>query len=107
MNNYPFLEVYKKNDVEVLYLVNGVDVDIVTVLREYKGFSFQNAMFGALDLNLFDGTEQITKHKLSHQKRFRYLCEAIKEILYDHIQDVTISYRMIESPLCLIPENTE
>ena len=53
-------------------------------------------MYGNLELfDDFDETKQITKNKLNHKKRFKYLCVAMKGILYDYIQDVMISYRMI------------
>ncbi|RTZ60511.1 MAG: molecular chaperone HtpG [Gammaproteobacteria bacterium] len=103
--NSPHLEVFKKNDVEVLLLTDQIDEWVVQHLTEYKGKKLVSVVKGELEDALIkkESKEQKKKAK-ALEKDFGDILEKVKEALGDKVKDVRLSKRLTESPACLVAD---
>lgn len=101
--NSPHLEIFRKKGIEVLLLSERVDEWLVAHLTEFDGKPLQSVAKGSLDLgDLEDATE-----KQAHEKEaseFNELIERMKKVLDDQVKDVRVTYRLTESPACLVAD---
>lgn len=97
----PHLEIFRKKGIEVLLLSDRVDEWLVANLTEYNGKQLQSIAKGSLDLGkLEDETE-----KKEHEKEadeYKELVTKMKEVLGERIKDVRVTFRLTESPACLV-----
>ncbi|MEA3291784.1 MAG: molecular chaperone HtpG, partial [Pseudomonadota bacterium] len=97
----PLLEIFRKNDTEVLLLSDPVDEWLVNHLHEYEGKPLKSVARGALDL---DPEADEKKEKESEKKNFEPLLNKVREILGEQIKEVRLSSRLVDSPSCLIAD---
>ncbi|GJL71800.1 MAG: chaperone protein HtpG [Nitrosomonas sp.] len=101
--NSPHLEIFRKKGIEVLLLSERVDEWLVAHLTEFDGKPLQSVAKGSLDLgNMEDAAE-----KQAHEKEaseFNELIEKMKKVLDDQVKDVRVTYRLTESPACLVAD---
>lgn len=99
----PHLEIFRKKGIEVLLLSERVDEWLVAHLTEFDGKPLQSVAKGSLDLgDLEDETE-----KQAHEKEageFKDLTEKMKNVLGDEVKDVRVTFRLTESPACLVAD---
>ena len=99
----PHLEIFRKKGIEVLLLSERVDEWLVAHLTEFDGKPLQSVAKGSLDLgDLEDETE-----KQEHEKEageFKDLTEKMKNVLGDEVKDVRVTFRLTESPACLVAD---
>jgi len=101
--NSPHLEVFRKKGIEVLLLSDRIDEWLVTNLTEFEGKSLQSVAKGGLDLgSLEDETEKEEREKES--SAFQELTEKMKEALREQVKDVRVTFRLTESPACLVAD---
>lgn len=103
--NSPHLEVFKKNDIEVLLLGDRVDEWLVSHLTEFDGKKLQSVAKGDLDLGELDSKkdgESNDKDIEEINKEYASVIERISNALADKVSGVGISQRLTESPSCLI-----
>ena len=101
--NSPHLEVFRKKGIEVLLLSDRIDEWLVTNLTEFEGKSLQSVAKGGLDLgSLEDETEKEEREKES--SAFQELTEKMKEALSEQVKDVRVTFRLTESPACLVSD---
>lgn len=99
----PHLEVFRKKDIEVLLLADRVDEWLVTNLTEFDGKSLQSVAKGGLDLgDLEDEAEKEAREKETND--FQELTDQMKEALGEQVKDVRITFRLTESPACLVAD---
>jgi molecular chaperone HtpG len=104
--NSPHLEIFRKKGVEVLLLNDRIDEWMMSYLFEFEGKSLQNIAKGELDEKLFvDEAQQQARDELAHDQQS--FVERMKEALKDKVAEVRASYRLTESPACLVVGNDE
>ena len=102
-NSSPHLEIFRKNDIEVLLLSDPVDEWFVSHLAEYEGKTLKSIAKGDLDiddLKTKESKEEIEKK----EEAMKPLVEKFKAILEDQVKDVKISDRLVDSPSCLVAD---
>ena len=100
----PHLEVFRKNDIEVLLLSDPVDEWVVSHLTEYEEKSLQSIAKGDLDIDELEGKKS-EKESEKQQKTMKPLVDKIKSVLEDKVKEVRISNRLVDSPACLVADN--
>ena len=101
--NSPHLEVFRKKGIEVLLLSDRVDEWLVSNLTEFEGKPLQSVAKGGLDLgNLEDETEKEEREKETNA--FQELTEKMKQTLSEQVKDVRVTFRLTESPACLVAD---
>jgi len=112
LENDPRLEIFKRKEIEVLFLYDPVDEFILTSLEKYKDYEFKSIDQANLaQIENLEDSQVIKKdvEELSEQDRLHLssLVDKFKSILGDKVKDVKISKRLIDSPACLInPDDT-
>lgn len=101
--NSPHLEVFRKKGIEVLLLSDRVDEWLVSNLTEFCGKQLQSVAKGGLDLgSLADEAEKEAQEK--ETDAFQELIDKLKQSLSDQVKDVRVTYRLTESPACLVAD---
>ena len=101
--NSPHLEVFRKKGIEVLLLSDRVDEWLVSNLSEFDGKLLQSVAKGGLDLgNLEDETEKEQREKESNE--YQEMVRKMKDALGEQVKDVRVTFRLTESPACLVAE---
>ncbi len=101
--NSPHLEVFRKKGIEVLLLSDRVDEWLVTNLTEFEGKPLQSVAKGGLDLgSLEDEIEKEEREKESNA--YQELTERMKAALNEQVKDVRVTFRLTESPACLVAD---
>lgn len=101
--NSPHLEVFRKKGIEVLLLSDRVDEWLVSNLTEFEGKPLQSVAKGGLDLgNLEDEAEKEEREK--ETSTFQELTEKMKQTLSEQVKDVRVTFRLTESPACLVAD---
>jgi molecular chaperone HtpG len=101
--NSPHLEVFRKKGIEVLLLSDRVDEWLVSNLTEFSGKQLQSVAKGGLDLgSLADEAEKEAQEKETDS--FQELIDKLKQSLSDQVKDVRVTYRLTESPACLVAD---
>ena len=98
----PQMDALKKKDYEVLLFTQEVDEFMIQMVREYAGFSFKSVNHS--DLDLLDDKEKKELEKVKEQSV--NLLTAIKDELKDFVDEVVISSRLTDSPLCLVSDES-
>ncbi|MXS84668.1 molecular chaperone HtpG [Nitrosomonas sp. HPC101] len=99
----PHLEIFRKKGIEVLLLHDRIDEWLTANLNEYAGKPLQSIAKGNLDL----GKLEDELEKKEHEKEagdFQELTTKMKEVLGELVRDVRITYRLTESPACLVAD---
>lgn len=101
--NSPHLEVFRKKGIEVLLLSDRIDEWVVTNLTEFEGRPLQSVAKGGLDLgSLEDESEKEGREK--ETTAYQELTEKMKVTLGEQVKDVRVTFRLTESPACLVAD---
>jgi len=101
--NSPHLEIFRRKGIEVLLLSDRIDEWLVANLNEYAGKSLQSITKGDLDLGKLEDEEEKKEHE-KEAGNFQELTRKMKEVLAEQVKDVRITYRLTESPACLVAD---
>lgn len=99
----PHLEIFRKKGIEVLLLCDRIDEWLVANLHEYEGKPLQSVAKGDLDLGKLEDEEE-KKIKEKETDEFQELATKMKEVLADQVKDVRVTFRLTESPACLVAD---
>ncbi len=102
--NSPHLEIFRKKGIEVLLLSDRVDEWLVSSLTDFDGKTLQSVAKGELDLGDLNETEEEKKEQEETNKDFESVVAQIKEVLGEQVKDVRLTYRLTDSPACLVTE---
>ena len=99
----PFLDRFKKNDLDVLFMTDPVDEYMCQRLMQYKECTLTCITKGDIELpNTTDADKEVIKKQ---KEEYKSLCDYIKR-LYTNFSDVKITNKVAELP-CIVssPEN--
>merc|ERR1712139_191870 len=95
----PYLERFRKKDIEVLYYTDPIDEYAMPQLTEFKGFQFM----GANKENLkFDDDEEDEKKLKKLQETHKKLTDWLKETLGSKVEKAAVSNRLLETPAIIV-----
>jgi len=94
----PQMDVVKKKGYDVLVLTDEVDEFMISMLNEYEKLKFKSINQG--DLNILNDEEKEVIKDL--ETKNKSLLEKLKEVLTDKVEDVKLSTRLTDSPVCLV-----
>ncbi len=104
----PHLEIFRKKEIEVLYLYEPVDEFIMDGLKKYKDWSLVSAEHADMDaLDKFesakdeDKADKAPELKDEQKTALNALMLKMQETLGEKIKEVKISTRLSDSPVCL------
>ena len=105
VENSPHLEVFKKKEIEVLFMIEPVDEFILASFGEYDKKKLKSIAQG--DINL--GTEE--EKKLADEKKkeasgkYKKLIKKVQDSLKDDVKEVRLSDRLTDSASCLVTDD--
>lgn len=97
----PHLEVFRKNDIEVVLLSDKVDEWLVSHLNEFDGTSLVSITQGDLDLGNLISEEDKEKQK-QEETDFASVIKQLQEVLDKKVKEVRITHRLTNSPACIV-----
>jgi molecular chaperone HtpG len=104
--NSPHLEIFRKKGVEVLLLTDRVDEWMLSFLTEFDGKTLVSVAKGDLDLGKLED-EAEKKQKEETETDFKELIGKMKTALADKAKDVRVTFRLTDSPACLVADEHE
>lgn len=104
--NSPHLEIFRKKGLEVLLLTDRVDEWMLSFLTEFEGKQLISVAKGDLDLGKLED-ESEKKQKEETATEYKDLVEKMKTALTEKAQDVRITFRLTDSPACLVSGDDE
>jgi len=101
--NSPHLEIFRKKGVEVLLLTDRVDEWMLSFLNDFEGKELASVAKGGLDLGQLEDEAEKKQHEET-QTEFKDLVEKMKAALTDKAKDVRVTFRLTDSPACLVAD---
>ncbi|MCE5201639.1 MAG: molecular chaperone HtpG [Synergistaceae bacterium] len=95
----PKLEAFRKKNIEVLLLGDAVDEIWVNSVRKFGGYEFKSVAVEDIDIPN-NGEKENGKGEEELEKTG--LVAKLKESLSDLVEDVKISSRLVDSPVCFV-----
>lgn len=103
--NSPHLELFKKNNIDVLLLSDRIDEWMMNYLVEFEGKKFQSISKEDISLNKLTEEKKIKNQELPNEM-IDFLKKA-KKILGDKVKDVRLTYRLTHTPCVLLSDSNE
>ncbi len=101
--NSPHLEIFRKKGVEVLLLTDRVDEWMLSFLHEVEGKELVSVAKGDLDLGKLEDETEKKQHEET-EAQYKDLVGKMKEALADKAKEVRITFRLTDSPACLVAD---
>jgi molecular chaperone HtpG len=101
----PYVEMFKKKDIEIIYTTEPIDDFVLSHLAEYEGKKFVSADRADLSLNDKGETEDDSKDENDlalDEKGSEKLINWLKKTLNDKVADVSKSSRLVDSPAMIV-----
>ncbi|MGZ3182236.1 MAG: molecular chaperone HtpG, partial [Telluria sp.] len=104
--NSPHLEIFRKKGVEVVLLTDRVDEWMLSFLTEFDGKELVSIAKGGLDLGKLEDEAEKKEHEKT-ESDYKDLVEKMKATLGDKAKDVRVTFRLTDSPACLVADEHE
>jgi molecular chaperone HtpG len=104
--NSPHLEIFRKKGVEVLLMTDRVDEWMLSFLHEVEGKELVSVAKGDLDLGKLEDEAEKKQHEET-EAGYKDLIAKMKTALGDKAKDVRITFRLTDSPACLVADENE
>ncbi len=106
--NSPQLEAFRAKGVEVLFMTDTIDEFWIPMQQDYKQKKLKSITKGATDLGKIKSDKKDeTPEEEGGKEHTDKLLARLKEILKDEIKDVTVSERLVDSPVCIVAPESE
>ncbi|AGS06850.1 molecular chaperone HtpG [Candidatus Profftella armatura] len=106
VKNSPHLEIFQKKSIEVLLLTDRVDEWMLSFIPKFENKELVSIAKGNLDLGNLEN-ESDKKQQKETETKFQNLIEEMKKILSEKAKDVRVTYRLTDSPACLVVDENE
>jgi len=109
IENGPYVEMFQKREVEILYTLEPIDDFVLSHLGQYDDKKLVSA--DQADLRLPETTDEGDKEKEEQSKDTlpeeiqQSLCKWMKEVLAERVQEVKPSNRLVDSPAMIVNVN--
>jgi molecular chaperone HtpG len=108
----PHLEIFRKNNIEVLLLSDRIDEWLVGHLSEFEGKSLQSVAKGELDIDEIATENPVDKEQQKQaeekaKEEFDSVIKQVASILGEQVKEVRLSHRLTSSPTCLVADNND
>ena len=97
----PHLEIFKKKGIEVLLLSDRIDEWLTGHVSEFEGKKLQSISKGKIDLDIEENNVKEQEETLAP------MLKQIKSILEDRVKDVVVTYRLTDSPACVVADEND
>ncbi|GGC09566.1 chaperone protein HtpG [Oxalicibacterium flavum] len=104
--NSPHLEIFRKKGIEVLLLTDRVDEWMLSFLEEFDGKQLSSVAKGDLDLGKLEDEAEKKQHEET-EEQYKDLVAKMQTALGDKAKEVRITFRLTDSPACLVSEEHE
>ncbi|NHZ62727.1 molecular chaperone HtpG [Massilia genomosp. 1] len=104
--NSPHLEIFRKKGVEVLLMTDRVDEWMLSFLTEFEGKELVSVAKGGLDLGGLEDEAEKKEHEET-ETSYKDLVERMKAALGEKAKDVRVTFRLTDSPACLVADENE
>ncbi len=104
--NSPHLEIFRKKGVEVLLLTDRVDEWMLSFFTEFEGKNLVSVAKGDLDLGKLEDEAEKKQHEET-EAGYKELVEKMKASLAEKAKDVRVTFRLTDSPACLVADEHE
>ncbi len=104
--NSPHLEIFRKKGVEVLLLTDRVDEWMLSFLQDFEGKELVSVAKGDLDLGKLEDEAEKKQHEET-ETQYKDLVEKMKAALSDKAKEVRVTFRLTDSPACLVADEHE
>ncbi|MDB5960134.1 MAG: molecular chaperone HtpG [Massilia sp.] len=104
--NSPHLEIFRKKGVEVLLMTDRVDEWMLSFLSEFEGKELVSVAKGDLDLGGLEDEAEKKQHEET-ESSYKELVDHMKSALGDKAKDVRVTFRLTDSPACLVADENE
>ena len=104
--NSPHLEIFRKKGVEVLLMTDRVDEWMLSFLHEVEGKELVSVAKGDLDLGKLEDEAEKKQHEET-ESQYKDLVEKMKKALESKAKDVRVTFRLTDSPACLVADEHE
>ncbi|HEY1149741.1 MAG TPA: molecular chaperone HtpG [Pseudoduganella sp.] len=104
--NSPHLEIFRKKGVEVLLLTDRVDEWMLSFFTEFEGKELVSVAKGGLDLGQLEDEAEKKQHEET-ETEYKDLVAKMKEALGDKAKEVRVTFRLTDSPACLVADEHE
>ncbi|WBF65632.1 MAG: molecular chaperone HtpG [Candidatus Kinetoplastibacterium crithidii] len=104
--NSPHLEIFRKNNIEVLLLPDRIDEWMISNLRDFDGKPLISIAKEGFDVSKIGGEADI-KDPDELPESSKSIIKKIESVLKDRVKSVKVSSRLVDSPACVLVEKNE
>jgi molecular chaperone HtpG len=104
--NSPHLEIFAKKGIEVLLLSDRVDEWMLSFMQDFEGKELVSVAKGDLDLGQLEDEAEKKQHEET-ETQYKDLVERMKTALAEQAKDVRVTFRLTDSPACLVADENE
>jgi molecular chaperone HtpG len=105
VENSPHLEVFKKKEIEVLFMTEPVDEFILSSFGEYDEKSLKSIAQGDIDLGTEEENKIADEQKKEASGKYKKLIKKVQDSLKDEVKEVRLSDRLTDSASCLVTDD--
>ncbi|MAE32081.1 MAG: molecular chaperone HtpG [Verrucomicrobiales bacterium] len=104
VENSPHLEVFKKKEIEVLFMIEPVDEFILAGFGEYDGKKLKSIAQGDIDLGSEEEKKLADEQKKEVSGKYKKLIKKVQDSLKEDVKEVRLSDRLTDSASCLVTD---